>query len=705
MHVTLGLSLEQADKIFVSSAQMVRERCAVPRSIPPLFFSATPAHPRIYCLLAPLSPSLPLPAPSQVRGFNRKGKDFYRFQTNLTEEIRLLRVAEQSVWTAGDYAVSHFVNNEEATFLMAKDRINDMEVVSVTREKERNIVLACQDQLLRMMEGNATYYEAPVEGVPSALQCRGVSNGEAEMLFGTQSGLVSQIFLARDQIRKGWSARSNKRTGAVHAIDTCFDFNRDGKRGVLVGRDDGSLEVYGLDEHGLPMLIFQKGLGESINSVACGSVVAPHAEDCCVETYSGKIISFENRADGGGGEGASGVGAASPAAPAQAGEGHESALKRLRALQAELEALKVKVEAERKAFQAASDAVIQPTTNRINDKLILDAAEGNHLLVMETPTPISVVALQADVAVELPDQDGGVAIMSRLPPDADNPMLAVFRCQDSINRVQILMRLTEGLGGSLTAYIIPRMAPKSGTSLTYRIKPLCLHARAQAGPDDERRPMSELRITGGFSLLEIHTWVGGCLPDVAARPPVEDAVALTYRSALLGSLLQARYRAGECRFLSDSVSALSILRDAITREATARKARISLAFEPRPEALGHVLRLVHPLLEYQHGLTQQVRLLEALRELKVNDSDGTLGGVLSPEYAAILANGEKIERDFKQAPRRLEALRQVVRDLFVDWYRFKGQNVRSRLSTLEQLLKAYEYEPVLTFLETAAAGA
>lgn len=36
---------------------------------------------------------------------------------------------------------------------------------------------------------------------------------------------------------------------------------------------------------------------------------------------------------------------------------------------------------------------------------------------------------------------------------------------------------------------------------------------------DENRPYNELRITGGFSLAEVHAWVVYCLPDIPTRAP------------------------------------------------------------------------------------------------------------------------------------------------------------------------------------------
>ena len=42
-----------------------------------------------------------LHAALQIRGLTKKGKEFYRFTTNLTEQLRTLHVCDSSVWVTG----------------------------------------------------------------------------------------------------------------------------------------------------------------------------------------------------------------------------------------------------------------------------------------------------------------------------------------------------------------------------------------------------------------------------------------------------------------------------------------------------------------------------------------------------------------------------------------------------------------------------
>ena len=71
------------------------------------------------------------------------------------------------------------------------------------------------------------------------------------------------------------------------------------------------------------------------------------------------------------------------------------------------------------------------------------------------------------------------------------------------------------------------------------IKPLSLHHRLQGDIDD--RPVNTLRITGSFTLGQMHEWVCFCLPDVPART-LDSEVNMAFRNVYLGSVLSAQYR-------------------------------------------------------------------------------------------------------------------------------------------------------------------
>lgn len=88
--------------------------------------------------------------------------------------------------------------------------------------------------------------------------------------------------------------------------------------------------------------------------------------------------------------------------------------------------------------------------------------------------------------------------------------------------------------------------------------------------------MNHLRITGSFSLAEVHSWVVACIPEVPARLHEDDAF-FAFRNTFLDTLLLCTYSKGEATFRSDSLTTLAIVKEVLTKEATSRKIQIQVS--------------------------------------------------------------------------------------------------------------------------------
>eukprot|EP00913_Durusdinium_trenchii_P016434 g15448.t1 len=108
--------------------------------------------------------------------------------------------------------------------------------------------------------------------------------------------------------------------------------------------------------------------------------------------------------------------------------------------------------------------------------------------------------------------------------------------------------------------------------------------------------MNELRLSGPFSVI-------------------------AYRSTFVGTQLYGRYSKGSAIFRSDSITTISVLKDIISKEATAKKIQVQMHVDVNEETFGRFLELVHPKLNYQHALTQQVRMVEPLREVQLQEGE------------------------------------------------------------------------------------
>ncbi|KAJ4462859.1 putative Bardet-Biedl syndrome 7 protein [Paratrimastix pyriformis] len=525
-----------------------------------------------------------------IHGFSKKGKNFYSFDTNLTEPITSFCIQRDHLWIGGEYVYNHFVNQNEANFYMAE--------------------VWTPSSAARTASSGSSRYQ-PHSGT---LVTVGSRDQERFTLYGTSNGYVGQMLMASDSCRRGWSFRA---PGGVTCLST-YDLLRDGVVDVLVGRDNGNVQAYGFDTLHNPRLLFERSLNESITSIDAGVVTTPPYDEVVIATYTGKVLCFttEPVADQ----------VADPeeiirkrqeamisakAAAEAVARRREADQKRVASLQEEIKRLRERLAKAQESFQKRSKKMIAvQDAARIQSTFSLHPDEPVHVLVVESQAPMDVVCLQCDIPVELEDPPA-TAICSRTPampiyaPGME--LLATYRCQESVTRLEIRMRLQEGRRGTLHVLVLPRALIKTAHVVSHEIRPLALHRRAPVSMSSESLPASwsrpglnEMvclagvgarsamgvvatrvwRITGEFGLLEAHAWMQQCLPDVPQRFPADrDRAFLEFRNAFLGTTLMCTYRQGECVIRSDCLSTVAVMKDCITKEATSRKARISVSCE------------------------------------------------------------------------------------------------------------------------------
>lgn len=734
--------------------------------------------------------------------------------------------------------------------MLANDRINDLTTLFCTPgAPEPSAVLGCQDRAVRVLEGSEVRFEGVVDGpvltvcgfasaaapaqsalsqfnslateaAPARATRRPGEPPAAELLYGTENGIVGQLLLGADAMRRGWElggrsvaalgapGRAGARRGGVTEL-CAHDLTRDGVPDVIVGRDDGTLQVFSFDVSAEPKLCFEASLTGSITGVAAGLVSSAQFDEIVVSTYSGQVLSFSSQPsgqidltgddgrggaddddgdDGGSGKGGGGLKAmlsrqalkqpsepkaalasrqpgdgqaiAAVAAAAVGQEAKKGALrKRVGAVRREIEALQAKLEAERQRYGStvSSEMIAVQADARMRTSFALSEEEACYRLTVELSKPLDYVLLQSDVPMEALDtiraeagedqaaqaDELSSAIVSRTHVGQSNLLLATYRVADGATRLAIRLRTIEGRYGNLSAYVVPMGQPKTAQAVSFQIRPLSLHRRLPALPESAAaRPMSELRLSGSFSLAELHAWVRLTLPEVPERVAA-DEVSLFFTSTFLGTFLSCAYRRGDALFRSDNLTTLTTIREVASREATQRKVQLRTAYEVNDESVSAMLRLLHPMLAHQNALAHrvrprarpawtasarlgsagmvscdapraarplnrpsmppsarpQVRLIDTLKELE--QQEGT-ADFLDPEYVAILANAATIRSEFAQMPRQLDYLVGIAVDLYADKYKLKGVNVQGRLPQLDRLLRTeYSLDAMLEFFRDA----
>ncbi|XP_063692711.1 Bardet-Biedl syndrome 7 protein homolog [Bolinopsis microptera] len=622
---------------------------------------------------------------SEVRGFTKRGKQFLMFETNLSDSIKSMFVSGPDLHITGQYIYNMYTNCQDTHFYLSCDKINDMIGIPGTG-KDIFPVLGCQDRVLRVLSGSELLYEAEVPGSPETLALFDIMSGfgHNNLIYGTKDGIIGLCTVNKDNPCHRWEIANSNNLGGITAIDT-YDVNNDGVSELVIARDDGTVEVYSISE-GQPKLITSKNVSESITSIGAGLITSAGHADVVVATYPGHVISLTSQVK-------SHV-AQNIISP--------SAKTKLDDLKKDIEDLKRQVLAEREKYQksAGSDSAISAVVKfHVNDKFTLNPVDANYLLSIEIQMPIENVLLQCDVPIDLLDVERNSAVVSHsaCDPEDKNYLLATYRCQANTTRLDVKVRSIEGQYGTLQVYITPRIQPKTCQLKQYQIKPLSLHRRTHIIDSD--RPMNTLKLSGKFSLGEVHSWIGYCIPEVPDKCPSGESITMFFQSTFLDTQLECNYRQGAVEFRSDNISTISILKDVITKLATQRKIAVNITYELNEESIPHSLRLIHPKLDEQLLLAKKVQLIDALKELSMHEPNLDF---LSPEYKDIILNADKLQAAFKLQPCHLERLYGMITDLYIDKFKFKGLNVKSKVPMLLEVLDNYELETLVDFFEISA---
>lgn len=124
---------------------------------------------------------------------------------------------------------------------------------------------------------------------------------------------------------------------------------------------------------------------------------------------------------------------------------------------------------------------------------------------------------------------------------AGNYLLATYRCQIDVNRLDLKFRTTEGFHGTLQAFVTPNIQPKVSQLQEHPIKPLSLHMRIHSFNNE--RPHNKLTLKGAFSHAEAHNWISNCVPEVPEKLQIvsNERSILNFRNVFVGSELMCEY--------------------------------------------------------------------------------------------------------------------------------------------------------------------
>jgi polyhydroxyalkanoate synthesis regulator phasin len=96
--------------------------------------------------------------------------------------------------------------------------------------------------------------------------------------------------MSSDNVKKIWDIHGKH---SVQRIAT-GSISGSGVDDILVGRENGLVQVYSFDSSPVPRLIFERCIDESITGLESGYTTSATSQDIVVSTYSGKVLAYSS---------------------------------------------------------------------------------------------------------------------------------------------------------------------------------------------------------------------------------------------------------------------------------------------------------------------------------------------------------------------------------------------------------------------------
>ena len=597
----------------------------------------------------------------RIMGISKKGKEFFNFTSSLTEPYSSVLVEDTKIWSGCEFVYNLCRDGNDTDYYMSPDRVNGIAVEYITRESDYDVVLGCQDRCIRVVSGSVCSLEIPVSapvtcvttinahrgnGVDGYQESGTCDIGESGMrrdatgvLYGLESGGVGYVQVQRGGVLgTSWFLEDDNGEDGSSIVTSIVtsDLNNDGMNEIVVGRDDGRVEVYGQrgTQGGMtlhPVKIFSASIGETVRAVRCGVVNSPDYCEIIVASYSGKIISFTSepilmRAQ------------EDTYGRSQQTVNNENRIKHLRN---ELKMLQTKVDKEKDKLKSLSsgkgggqtllDKVgsLGAQDFPVNANFFHDSANAIYKLSIEIQNPLDMVILRSPAVLELTESDLGATVVSVVPREyldssavEENNMIssrfvAAYRCQSGEKRLNISLRPTEGHFGDLSVIVVANSNPKTAKVEKFQLKPLSLHSRVhELTPEQSGSKRSSIKFTGCTSIDQAMEWVQYLLPEVPQKvPDGASEVSYSFINSFSGAVTICVLNENEVVLESESISALSIARENISRLATQRRLKLEETVDIEYTSVRSMLIKIWPGLSYQLSLAKKMKLIESIQVL------------------------------------------------------------------------------------------
>lgn len=191
-------------------------------------------------------------AGSQIIGFTKRGKEFFKLDSQHSEAISHLHVMGQELWSTGKHTLNCYMSTAsrivDKYYYMAEDTIAHMLVVEIVRGSNiGQAVLAVQDKIKVLNDRGQVAYQTQVDSPIVCLDVRPkpTKAGCPLIVYGTKNGNIGAVELTKDEAIVLWETdfTFEKKSG-VSLIKVASLSPDEGPNHLIVTRDDSHIEVY-----------------------------------------------------------------------------------------------------------------------------------------------------------------------------------------------------------------------------------------------------------------------------------------------------------------------------------------------------------------------------------------------------------------------------------------------------------------------------
>ncbi|EKF33087.1 hypothetical protein MOQ_003054 [Trypanosoma cruzi marinkellei] len=599
---------------------------------------------------------------STLEAYSRKGRRFFSFDTNVTDVIHTLFVSTPFIICCGNFMATGFREASELGFYMAPDSINAMAVFavsSVANLEERSFddyrcILGCNDRTIRMLRSHKSIDDIRCEAPVTSL-C--VSDGTRRVYYGTSAGSLGCLDIRSGDsfLSRLFSCVPDDHQASVTAL-AVYDINMDEREELLVGRQDGSVQVFyvyaeeGADS-GHPVCMWSGNTDESVLSMAAGFITDPRRPGVLVHSFSGRITTFTLKEE-------------EHAAPKEI-EAVDTVLEctdaQINEAREEIEGLKQAIEARTRELAAYSgvtkgDTPLLAVSSTFKTKVKLSQQKDSPALrlIVEVDTPLDCVVLQSELQLHFLERESAEVIVQEEIP-RNNPLtktIAIVRPLETRNySCSVAFWLEDGQWGLLKVTALAAPAPRTAQVKMVQLRPLPLYARVgkvdKAVTEGNAPPvLSTMEVRGNFSARDMHSWIFRLLPGTPEMYQ-EKMSTLSYEDTFFHNPLEVKYGDGSALFTTELLQVLMVTERFIRYCASERSLEVSFSVGIHSEAVRYNLsRIVPRIAACNKGLTS-FRLLEALQELQGGQQTDIV--CFPKEYQRILSQADEAKKEHAQA--------------------------------------------------------